>query len=162
MTPVIIAVGSNVGDRHPHLQAAGRFLSSLSAGRFKPSPIYLTEPVGPATRYFLNAVAEITTDLPPEKLIARLKQYESEHGRAPDHSKWYPRTVDLDIVAFGELVINDDSLIIPHSEYTKRLFVLKPLFDIHPDWKDPRTEQNIRQLMAEAESMQVRKTDLNW
>lgn len=162
MEPVIVAVGSNVGNRHWHVQAAGRFLASLSEKPVEPSSIYLTEPVGPATRYFLNAAVEITTGLPPDDLISTLKEYEQEHGRPPGHPKWKARTIDLDIIAYNRLLIHKDSLIIPHPEYSKRLFVLRPLRDIHPGWRDPETGADIDEMLTQAPKMQVKKTELAW
>lgn len=162
MEPVIIAVGSNVGDRHKHVKSSGRFLSTLSEEPLNTSSIYLTEPVGPATRYFLNAAIKIYTDLSPKKLISTLKEYEKKHGRATDHPRWSARTIDLDIIAYGRLVMQKDYLIIPHPEYQKRLFVLKPLFDLHPDWKDPQTNVSIDKMVAEAPEIQIKETELVW
>src|SRR5699024_1678532 len=116
------------------------------------------EPVGPSSRYFLNTIADISTNISPEELIARFKQYEATHGRVASHSRWGPRTIDLDVIAYGNLVINTDSLIIPHVEYEKRLFVLKPLLDLYPDWKDPKTGQSIQQMMEAAGNLQMKKT----
>ncbi|HLR77077.1 MAG TPA: 2-amino-4-hydroxy-6-hydroxymethyldihydropteridine diphosphokinase [Balneolaceae bacterium] len=159
---VTIALGSNKGNRHKHLKEAGRFLSKLSKEKVEKSAVYLTEPVGHSTRYFLNATADIVVDLSPEDLIIQFKQYEKEHGRVLSHSRWGPRTIDLDIISFGDLVINTDSLVIPHVEYNKRLFVLMPLLDLHPDWKDPKTNKSIQQMIEEAESLQIKKTHLDW
>lgn len=162
MESVIIAIGSNKGDRYKRIQAAGQFLAQLSKQGIAKSSIYLTEPVGPSTRYFLNAAVEISTDLAPEELIGLLKKYENEHGRHSNHSRWSARTIDLDVIAFGDLVIRMDSLIIPHADYNKRVFVLMPLRDLHPDWKDPETHIGIKQMFDEADDLQVKKTDLGW
>ncbi len=162
MEPVIIAIGSNEGNRHNYIQSAAKFLSTLSGKPPRTSSIYLTEPVGPSTRYFLNAAVEIHTRLSPEKLVSQLKGYEKEHGRSPDHPKWSARTIDLDIIAFGSLVIQEDNLIIPHPDYAQRLFVLEPLHDIHSDWKDPKTNIAIGKMLEAAPEIQFRKTNLAW
>lgn len=162
METVIIAVGSNVGNRHRHLQDAYTFLETISEQPVTGSPIYITEPVGPSTRYFLNAVVEITTTLKPKELLAKLKQFEQNHGRAPDHPRWEARTIDLDIISFGHLGIQDDSLIIPHPEYSKRLFVLEPLRDIRPEWRDPQTDIKIQSMIEQADELQLKKTTLSW
>lgn len=139
MEAVIIALGSNVGNRHRHLQEGGEFLTRLSEVKPERSAIYLTEPVGPPTRYFLNAAFQVTTDLQPHTLIKKLKQFEHEHGRSSKYSHMKPRTIDLDIISYGNLVIHGEKLIIPHPEYEKRLFVLIPMQDIAPNCTDPQS-----------------------
>lgn len=162
MDTVIIAVGSNVGDRHQHLKDAYQFLSTLSETPVRASPIYLTEPVGPSTRYFLNGVIEISSSAAPKEVLPKLKKFERRHGRSADQPRWSARTIDLDIISFGDLVIQNDTLIIPHPEYQKRLFVLEPLKSICPDWHDPKTGVPIDTLIANADLMHLKKTTLRW
>ncbi len=162
MDTATIAAGSNAGDRHRHLCVARKFLAKLSTGTLRASPIYLTEPVGPSTRYFLNAVVEITTTLGPHELLKELKSFEERHGRDPGQPRWSARSIDLDIISLGDLVIQNDNLIIPHPEYTDRLFVLKPLHDICPRWRDPATGESIAAMLKKATSLQLRQTSLSW
>ncbi|MDX1618238.1 MAG: 2-amino-4-hydroxy-6-hydroxymethyldihydropteridine diphosphokinase [Balneolaceae bacterium] len=157
-----VGLGSNVGDRLQHLSKARQFLSRLSEKGFRSSSVYLSEPVGPSERNFFNAVVQLDTALEPERFIQRLKQYESEHGRPPDHPRWEARTIDLDIIAYGSLVILQDTLIIPHPEYRERLFVLLPLREVEPDWSDPETGQPIDELVEQAPSLIIHKTELAW
>ncbi|MEL7832632.1 2-amino-4-hydroxy-6-hydroxymethyldihydropteridine diphosphokinase [Fodinibius sp. Rm-B-1B1-1] len=162
MATVVVALGSNVGDRHQHLRDAANFLADLSETNLQKSSIYITEPVGPSTRDFFNAVVAMTTEDKPRTLIKKFKTFEHEHGRAASQPKWSARTIDLDIISYGDLVIQTDNLIIPHPEYHKRRFVLEPLAEIMPQWSDPGTKQNIAELLEKAPELRLQKTDLRW
>lgn len=162
MQPVIIAIGSNVGNRLRHLREACVFLGELSEQPLHSSSIYLTEPVGPSERYFLNAVVEAATDLSANDLLQALKSYEQKDGRPANHDHWAPRTIDLDIISYNNLVIRQDNLIIPHPRYPDRLFVLEPLREIHPNWHDPKTGRPIDQMITHAPAQNWRKTKLTW
>ena len=162
MATVIVAVGSNVGNRHQHLSDAKQFLSDISEAAIDASSIYITEPVGPATRDFYNAAVRLTTTKDPNPLIKHFKRFEAKHGRPKDHPKWSARTIDLDIISYNDLVIQTDTLIIPHPEYQKRLFVLKPLQEIAPSWIDPKSGQSVSQLIEQAPDMRLKKMDLRW
>ena len=104
-------------------------------------------PVGPSSRRFANAVALIATDLEPSALLAELKRIERDFGRRPGR-RWGARPLDLDIVLWSGGVWAEPGLIIPHPGFRERSFVLEPLLEIAPDWRDPLTCHTIRQLHA--------------
>ena len=130
---VFIALGSNVGDREQYLCRAIHLLDCESSIKIiKQSTFIETEPVGPIEqRSFLNGVIEIETSLSPRKLLDTCLQIEDQLGRIRKQ-RWGPRTIDLDIILFGEQCVKEDHLKIPHPELLNRLFVLEPLAEISP------------------------------
>lgn len=162
MESVIIAAGSNLGDRHGVLKKAGAFLDTLSAGDVKKSSIWESEPIGPSKYAFLNCAARIKTRLGPAKLLKRLKGFEQQMGRKKNSKRWGPRVLDLDIITWGSLVIHEENLIIPHPEYSKRQFVLLPMSEITHGWIDPITGKTLIDYLKSAPDMQIEKTKLTW
>ena len=162
MASVIIALGSNLNDPHTQLKEAKQFLNSLSTSTLISSSIFKSEPVGPSEQDFLNAVVQIESDLGPEELFTELKKQEKIQGRPSRYPKWTSRTIDLDIIAYDDLVLETDTLIIPHAEYQNRLFVLLPLSEVLPDWKDIRDAQPIEEMIAKAPQIRIKKTKLAW
>ncbi len=132
-----IALGSNLGDRLANL-TAGRAAVLRLPGVTAPvlhSRVYETEPVGtgPDAGPFLNAVMEVDFAGDPLTLLAALRSIESALGRPTRYPRNAPRTLDLDILYAGDLVMTDDTLILPHPRLHLRRFVLAPLNDIRPD-----------------------------
>ena len=162
-----IALGSNLGDRAAHLAAAKRFLSSLHAGPGAPlcSALFETEPVdcAPGTAAFLNAVMEIETALDPTALLAHLRQFEQQQGRAVDRGRNAPRQLDLDLLYAGDNHIDTPALVLPHPRMNARRFVLQPLANIRPDLVLPGQELTVAQLLAALPSSPaVRPADCAW
>lgn len=162
MASVIIALGSNLGEPHKELQAAKKFLQDLSTKPVLCSSIFRSEPLGPSKNDFLNAVIHIQTELNPAELFEKCKHHEKKRGRPSRYPKWTARTIDLDIISYDHLVVQRDTLIIPHKEYTRRLFVLLPLQEIAPEWEDPQTGTPIKKLIDRAPSIQIERTSLTW
>jgi len=162
MAAVIIAAGSNLGDRHAILRSAGRFLDSTSSTVALKSSIWESEPVGPSKFTFLNAAAKIETEAEPVELLKMLKQFEIKMGRDEKSVRWGPRILDLDIITFGNLVIQQESLIIPHPEFTVRRFVLLPMSEIVQNWTDPATGRSLPEIIDGSPEMQITKTKLSW
>jgi len=155
MATVIIALGSNKGDRSEEIAQARSFLSNLSDSKPRHAPIYETEPIGPSDTYYYNTVTEITTSDSPHVLVEKLKAYEQKRGRSKDDPRWSARCIDLDIIAYDDRIINENGLRIPHKEYYKRLFVLKPLQDIRPGWRDPENHTTIKELISKVPEMEI-------
>lgn len=162
MEEAIIAIGSNLGDRHQMVVKAGEFLHSCSINNLEKSSIWESEPIGGAQFTFYNSVAKIKTSLTPHQLLNKLKQFEQDCGRDPNPTKWSPRVLDLDIICYGNLVMDDDNLIIPHPEYKNRLFVLYPIHEIDQTWRHPKTNELITDLIQKAPDMDITKKDLQW
>jgi 2-amino-4-hydroxy-6-hydroxymethyldihydropteridine diphosphokinase len=151
--PVGIALGSNLGDRAAEIEAGFTFLRSLSTdGRIRRSTVIETAPVDcpPGSAPFLNAVAELLVDpgtCPPDQFHSRLKQFETERGRPPEHARNGPRSLDLDLLYFGDLVLDTPELTLPHPRAVQRRFVLGPLAELRPDLRLPGQTRTVLELL---------------
>jgi len=147
-----IALGSNLGDRLAHLRA-GRDEVLRIAGVSPPllcSRVYETEPVGsgPEAGAFLNAVIEVEFAGQPIDLLESLQEIEATHGRPSKRPRNAPRTLDLDILYIGNLVLSNEEVVIPHPRLHLRRFVLAPLGDIRPELTLPGQERSVAELLA--------------
>lgn len=151
--PVWIALGSNLGDRHAHLDGAVDGLRrARGLDRLRASPWFETEPVGgpPGQRTYLNGVLEARCTLSPEALLALLQRIERRHGRDRDSEVRHgPRTLDLDLLLYGELEVEAPGLEIPHPRLEERVFVLRPLATLIPDRTLGRCGRTVRERLAE-------------
>jgi 2-amino-4-hydroxy-6-hydroxymethyldihydropteridine diphosphokinase len=111
------------------------------------SPVYETSPVGPRQRAFLNAVVELRTGLDPAALLAALKCLEAALGRRPG-KRWGPREIDADLIFHGRWRIATAFVQVPHPRWAERKFVLKPLADLAPGFRDPATGATARAALA--------------
>lgn len=149
---VFIGIGSNLGDRRAHLNAALEALDDDPAIHLESvSRVRETDPVGPVPDQgsYLNAVVAIRTDLSPHELLAALLDIERANGRdRTTESRWGPRTLDLDLLVFGELTIDEPGLAVPHPRLTERRFVLEPLADLAPDLSVPGTGRRVAEHLA--------------
>jgi 2-amino-4-hydroxy-6-hydroxymethyldihydropteridine diphosphokinase len=145
-----IALGSNLGDREGHLHfAVGRLRPLLRNLRF--SSFIETAPVGVSPQpVFLNGALTGVFDGPPRALLDALLAIESERGRTRPHVG-APRTLDLDLILFGDLVLHEEGLTVPHPRFRDRRFVLEPLCEIAPGLVDPVTGLTVGELLARLE-----------
>ena len=151
-----LSLGSNVGDRERLLQDAVRLLHTPDLRVVRISPVYQTEPQDVrAQPWFLNLVVEAETDLFPRQLLARVQQIERQLGRKRLAAKG-PRTIDIDILLYGELVFNTAGLVVPHPRMTERRFVLQPLADLVPELRHPVLRRTVKELLAATHGQTVR------
>ena len=141
-----VALGGNrtsrFGRPEAAIAAACRRLDVVVA-----SSIVATPPMGPSTRRFANAAALVRSDEPPPAFLARLKAIERTMGRRPGR-RWGARVIDLDIVLWSGGAWRSPGLTIPHAAFRGRRFVLAPLTEVAPGWRDPVTGLTARQLLA--------------
>ena len=143
-----ISIGSNVGDCAQNCKNAMETIAATDGIELiSRSRLFLTEPVDFREQpWFVNAMVKISTSLEPQALLAVLKRIEREAGRKEQKVKFGPRILDLDILFYGDSVINSDTLVLPHPRMHKRHFVLRPFCDIDPTVEHPVYKKNIQEL----------------
>lgn len=155
---VFVGLGSNVGDRLANLQAAVDALRSETVSSvIRVSSVYETDPVGPAQPDFLNAVAELETDLSAIELLRRMKAIEERLGRLPRERRG-PREIDLDLLVYGDHLVDEEGVRVPHPEIANRAFVLVPLEEVAPDLEVPGAG-SVASLLARTGREGVRRTE---
>jgi 2-amino-4-hydroxy-6-hydroxymethyldihydropteridine diphosphokinase len=162
MAQVIVALGSNLGDRERQLRDAAAYLESLADGPVVVSDLYETAPVGASTGLYLNAVARFSTAWRPEALFHRMKDWEMRQGRDPDAPRWTDRLIDLDIIDYDGRLWETADLAIPHPECLNRRFVLEPLRDVAPDWTHPTECVGIADALARLPETGIRRLGAFW
>jgi 2-amino-4-hydroxy-6-hydroxymethyldihydropteridine diphosphokinase len=152
---IYLALGSNLGDRSANLRSAIAALPP-AVRVLQESPVYETPPWGftdqPA---FLNMVLKAETELGPVELLHRLKKLETRLGRQPA-VRWGPRLIDMDILFYGDLVLDVQGLVIPHPHMHERAFVLVPLADLAPDLLHPVFCKSVQNLLAGVDASGVK------
>jgi 2-amino-4-hydroxy-6-hydroxymethyldihydropteridine diphosphokinase len=146
-TSYAIALGSNRRSRRGSPAATLRAALAAIDGVRKVSAIRITPALGPAGRAFANAVAIVESNLAPDALLAELKAIERAFGRRPGR-RWGPRVLDLDIILWSGGAWHGPGPNIPHPAFRTRDFVLRPLAEVAPNWRDPVSGATMRQVLA--------------
>jgi 2-amino-4-hydroxy-6-hydroxymethyldihydropteridine diphosphokinase len=143
-----VALGSNLGDREAHLATAMEALRARPGVRITAvSRVYETAPIGPPPQGpYLNAVVRLRTRLAPRELLAALLEIEAAEGRQREAGRYRARTLDLDLLFYGSLEIDEPGLRVPHPRLHERGFVLGPLRDVAPDLVHPGLGKTVEEL----------------
>ncbi len=150
MKKVFLGIGSNIGDRAVFLQKSVDLAGKTLGTVMSVSPVYETDPWGFVSEdKVLNAVIEMETALNPSGLLGRILMIEAELGRLREGKGFASRTIDIDILFFGESVINEPALIVPHPKIAGRRFVLEPLNAIAPGLIHPVYKKSIHELLEQ-------------
>ncbi|MCK5381240.1 MAG: 2-amino-4-hydroxy-6-hydroxymethyldihydropteridine diphosphokinase [Candidatus Latescibacteria bacterium] len=150
MVDVVLSLGSNLGDRESLIHSALDALRGLPDSEVsKVSSLYETAPMEKTDQpYFLNAVLKLRTGLTVRDLWRHMQRIEGELGRVRTE-RWGSRTIDLDLILYGNQVIEEKDLVVPHPRYRERAFVLLPLLEIAPELTDPESGKKIREFLEE-------------
>jgi 2-amino-4-hydroxy-6-hydroxymethyldihydropteridine diphosphokinase len=159
MSLAYIGIGANLGDAQAQVRAAFDEIATLDGVRLvRRSSLYRTAPVGFLDQPdFINAVAAVETELPPHDLLAKLRGIEQRHGRVRDFRN-APRTLDLDVLLYSDLRLEDDALTLPHPRMHERAFVLAPLTEIAPDASIPG-KGSVRERLIECADQQIERIE---
>lgn len=150
-TTAYLALGSNLGDRAVTLARAIMALDDIPGTRVTDTAgVYETRPVGgpPGQGDFLNTACAVETDLAPQPFLAEIHRIERNLGRRrEEEERWGPRHIDIDIIFWGDMLLDGPELTIPHPRMHERGFVLRPLADIAPDFRHPILGSSVRELL---------------
>ncbi|MEA5535019.1 2-amino-4-hydroxy-6-hydroxymethyldihydropteridine diphosphokinase [Crocosphaera sp. XPORK-15E] len=161
MTKCAIALGSNLGDSLSILEQTIILLSQdFAITLLSHSHWYKTAPIGPPQPDYLNGCAMLETELNPEELLQTLLKIEQKFGRIR-REKWGPRTLDLDILLYGDVILDTPDLQIPHPFMIERAFVLVPLAEIAPTWIHPITKKMIKEHLKDVNCQGVNLSQPN-
>ena len=155
---VFLSLGSNLGHKQENCLQGMRLLSEIRWIRLlAQAPFYQTEPVDFEDQdWFVNTAVKIETSLEPLPLLETLKSIEQQVGRRPSTVRFGPRVLDLDIILFDQLILDDPQLCIPHPRMHKRRFVLQPIYDIEPTVLHPVYRKTVGELLAAIDSRNQR------
>jgi 2-amino-4-hydroxy-6-hydroxymethyldihydropteridine diphosphokinase len=161
MPRVYVSLGSNI-DRQTHLRTAVHELSARY-GKLVLSPVYESPAAGFDGGDFYNLVAGFDTEEPPQRVKEFLKAIETRCGRRRDGPRFGPRTLDLDLILYGDIVRHDGLLDLPHPDIQRYAFVLRPLADIAPEQRHPETQQSYAQMWTafDPARRQLRKVEFD-
>ncbi|HEV2687364.1 MAG TPA: 2-amino-4-hydroxy-6-hydroxymethyldihydropteridine diphosphokinase [Bryobacteraceae bacterium] len=157
MKTAYLSLGSNLGDREAQLRAAIERLNASGIRVIRASSIYETEPQDMIEQpWFLNMALEIETDLLPLQLLSQIQQIEKEMGRQREVPKG-PRTIDIDMLFYGDEVVTASALLIPHPSLGLRRFVLEPLAELAPNLRHPVLGRTIAEMLPATAAQRVRR-----
>lgn len=150
MKKVYIAIGSNMGDRHKIVETAiNRIKEDKKISNVRISTLIETEPYGYLEQeQFLNGAIEITTEYTAQELLKKLQELEQLADRKRI-VRWGPRTLDLDIIFYGDDIIDEENLKIPHYDMNNRTFVLEPLYELNKDYVHPVLNKTISEMLED-------------
>lgn len=148
MGRAFVGLGSNLGRRRENIQNAVRILDSTDDLELvKGASFYETEPIGPSFQpWFINTAIEITTQVPPLSLLQICKEVENRIGKSQSFP-WGPRIIDLDILLYDDLVLDEANIVLPHPQLATREFVLRPLLELDPQLSHPRLKLPLSKIL---------------
>ncbi len=155
MNGIFVGLGANIGDRERTIRRALAQLDKLPETELlRVSSLYDTDPIGVLEQPpFLNAVAELESGLAARELLWHLLLVERRLGRDGTRQRWGPRTIDLDLLLYGNDEIDEPDLIVPHPELHRRAFVLVPMAELAPDLLHPVIDRSVRELLHENDQL---------